>query len=348
MSEDNRISLADGAGGEKMDELISKHILPFFDNDEGEIPLSSLDDSCVKDDIAFTTDSHTVKPVFFPGGDLGSLSVSGTINDLLAIGSSPIGLSLAVVVPEGYPLDSLDDLLNSASKTIKDAEVPILSGDTKVVEKGDIDEPIFTTSGIGKRHPLMDENMGIAGGRKSRWLSDDNLNPGDKIILTGTVGDHGITILSEREGYGFQGDVKSDVQPLHDIMEEALSVGGVATAKDPTRGGLANSLNELADKSSLGIVVEEEKIPIKEWVASAGDMLGLDPLAIGNEGKFVLGVHHSKAEDVLNRIRETEKGKNASIIGEVKEDIDGVVLKTSVGGKRILDKPVGDPVPRIC
>ncbi|MFW6065063.1 MAG: hydrogenase expression/formation protein HypE [Candidatus Natronoplasma sp.] len=342
------ISLADGAGGEKMDELISEYILPFFGNDRGEIPLSSLDDSCVVDNVVFTTDSHTVKPVFFPGGDLGSLSISGTINDLLATGSEPIGLSLAIVVPEGYKLSDLKRLLESASEILEKTEVPILTGDTKVVEKGDIDEPIFTTSGIGKRHPMMDENMKMAGGRKTRWLSDDNLNPDDKIIVTGTVGDHGITVLSEREGYGFEGEVKSDVAPLDDLMKDCLQVGGIGSAKDPTRGGIANSLNEWANKSPVGIEIEEDKIPIKDWVSSAGEMLGIDPLSIGNEGKFVLAVNPSRAQKVLKTLRETKEGKDAAIIGEAKEDIEGVVMKTGVGGRRILEKPVGDPVPRIC
>ncbi len=347
-SSEKNISLADGAGGEKMEELISEHIMPFFGNDEGEISLSNLDDSSVIDDIVFTTDSHTVKPVFFPGGDLGKLSVSGTINDLLAMGAEPLGLSLAMVVPEGYPMSDLEKMLKSTSKILKQVDTQIVTGDTKVVEKDDIDEPIFTTSGIGKRHPLMDENLQMAGGRKTRWLSDDNLNPGDKIIVTGSVGDHGITVLSEREGYGFEGDVVSDVSPLSELMETGLNIGGIASAKDPTRGGLANTLNELAEKSSLGIEIEEKKVPIKRWVESASEMLGVDPLAIGNEGKFVLAVNPSKAKKVLSAIRKTENGKNAAVIGEVKEDIDGVVMRTGVGGKRILEKPVGDPVPRIC
>ncbi len=342
------ISLADGAGGEKMEELISEYILPFFGNEEGEIPLSSLDDSCVVNDIVFTTDSHTVKPIFFPGGDLGSLSVSGTINDLLATGGEPLGLALAMVIPEGYKMSKLERLLQSVSDVLEKSEVQILTGDTKVVEKGDIDEPIFTTTGIGKRHSMMDENMKLAGGRNTRWLSDDNLNPDDKIIVTGTVGDHGITILSEREGYGFEGEVQSDVAPLDDLMKKSLEVGGIGSAKDPTRGGLANTLNEWAEKSPVGIEIEEDKIPIKDWVSSAGEMLGIDPLSIGNEGKFVFAVNHSRAEKVLNILKETEEGKDAAIIGEAKKDIDGVVLKTGVGGRRILEKPVGDPVPRIC
>lgn len=350
MKEDERkrVSLAHGAGGEKMDELISGYILPSLENEIGEISLAELDDCSVTEDIVFTTDSHTVKPVFFSGGDLGSLSISGTLNDLLAIGGKPIALSLAIVIPEGYPIDDLKKLIRSASRVIKEAEVPITTGDTKVVGKDDIDEPIFTTSGIAKRHPSLDKNFELAGGRKRRWLSDDNLNDGDKIIVTGSLGDHGITILSEREGYGFQGDVCSDVAPLQDLMERALNIGGVAAAKDPTRGGLANTLNEWTIKSSLGIEILEENIPVKEWVSSASEMLGLDPLSIGNEGKFVMAVNSSKAMDVLKMLKETEKGENAAIIGEVKKDIDDVVLKTNIGGKRILERPIGDPVPRIC
>lgn len=331
-----------------MEDFISEMILPALENDSGEISLSRLDDSSVLDDVVFTTDSHTVKPVFFPGGDLGSLAISGTINDLLALGGKPLGLSLAMVIPEGDSQKKIKELLTSAADTAEKAKVPITTGDTKVVEKDDIDEPIFTTSGIAKRHPLLDKNFESAGKRKTRWLSDDNLKDGDKIIVTGSLGDHGITVLSEREGYGFQGDVRSDVAPLHEVLESGLKVGGVASAKDPTRGGLANTLNEWGKKSSVGIEVEEEKIPVKEWVSSASEMLGIDPLSIGNEGKFVLSVESSKAEEVLEAVRATRNGKEAAIIGEVKEDIEGVVLRTEVGGKRILEMPVGDPVPRIC
>ncbi len=342
------ITLAHGAGGTKMDELISGSILPSLTNDSGEIPLSDLDDSSIIHDIIFTTDSHTVKPIFFPGGDLGSLAISGTINDLLALGGEPLALSLAIVMPEGLLIKDLKRLLTSVSNVSEKEKIPVTTGDTKVVGKGDIDEPIFTTSGIAKRHPFMDDNMELAGGRNTRWLSDNNLNVGDKIIVTGSVGDHGITILSEREGYGFSGSIKSDVSSLVSLMEQALSVGGVASVKDPTRGGLANTLNEWANKSSVGIEIIEKKVPIKEWVSSASEMLGIDPLTIGNEGKFVMAVHPSRAEAVLKAIKDTDHGKDAAIIGEVKENLEGVVLNTEVGGKRILEMPVGDPVPRIC
>lgn len=345
---DDFITMSHGAGGDKMEELISDTILPLFDNGEGEVPLADLDDSAVIDDIIFTIDGHTVKPIFFPGGDLGSLSIAGTVNDILSIGGKPTAISAAMVIPDGYPMEKLKKILKSAGDTAKEAGVPIIAGDTKVVNKEDLDEPILTTSGIGRRHPMLDKNFELAGGRSSRWLSDANLNKGDKIIVTGHIGDHGITILSKQEGYGFQGDIKSDVAPLVEVLHDGLRVGGIAAAKDPTRGGLANTLNEWADKSGVGIEIEENKIPIRTWVSSASEMLGIDPLTIGNEGKIVMAVNPSKAEKILSVIKRTKYGRHAEIIGEVTEDVDGVVLKTEIGGTRILEKPVGDPVPRIC
>ncbi|MGM0405225.1 MAG: hydrogenase expression/formation protein HypE [Thermoplasmatota archaeon] len=345
---DHVITMAHGAGGELMDELINDLILPIFKSELGEIPLSDLDDSAVVDDIVITTDGHTVKPIFYPGGDLGSISVAGTVNDLLAVGAKPLALTGALILPEGVLMNDVKRILSSAAETCRKAGVSVVAGDTKVVEREDLDSPLMTTTGIGKRHPLMDKNMEKAGQRRTKWLSDNNLKDGDKIIVTGTVGDHGITILSEREGYGFQGKIMSDVAPLVDVMESALEVGGVASTKDPTRGGLANSLNEIASKSDVGIEIEESKIPIKEWVRSAGELLGIDPLTIGNEGKFIMSVESSMAEEIVEAIRKTENGKDAAVIGEVKKDIDGVILKTEVGGTRILESPVGDPVPRIC
>ncbi len=348
MTEEKRITMAHGAGGEIMSSLIEDEILPLFAKDIGEINLQHLDDSAVVENVVITIDGHTVKPIFFPGGDIGSLSVAGAINDILAVGALPVAICTALVIPEGFEMEGLKRILKSAAKVSDETGIPIIAGDTKVVGRDDLDVPIMTTSAIGRRHPLLDENLEIAGGRRTRWLTDNNLNDGDIIILTGTVGDHGVTILSEREGYGFQGDVKSDVAPLIDVMEAALNAKGVATAKDPTRGGLAETLNELSLKSDIGIEIHEENIPMKSWVSAASEMLGIDPLSIGNEGKFVMAVHPNRADGVLESIRKTENGKDAAVIGEVKKDIRGVVLKTSVGGRRILERPVGDLVPRIC
>ncbi len=348
MTDESRVTLAHGAGGEMMSNLIENEILPLFAKDVGEINLNHLDDSAVVDDVVMTIDGHTVKPIFFPGGDLGSLSIAGTINDLLAVGAQPIAICTALVIPEGFEMSKLKTILESSAAVADENDVPIIAGDTKVVGREDLDEPIMTTSGIGKRHTLLNENLELAGGRKSRWLTDNNLNPGDKIILTGTVGDHGITILSAREGYGFGGNVKSDVCALNDVMEAALRGKGVAAAKDPTRGGLAETLNEWSSKSEIGIEIDESSIPMKDWVVSAADMLGMDPLSIGNEGKFVLAVHPSRAEHILDGLHETKDGIDAAIIGEATENVNGVVLKTSVGGRRILERPIGDLVPRIC
>ena len=349
----DKIKLAQGAGGETMDKLIKQKILKYFEkaSDSAEIPLSMLDDSAVIDDIVFSTDSHTVSPIIFPGGDLGSLAVAGTINDVSVMGAKPIALSAGFIIEEGFSAETFEMILKSMSQVANSAGVPIVTGDTKVVEKGAIQEFMINTSGIGKRTPLLDKNIEIV--KKYRnfdqsWLLDSNLKSGDKIILSGNIGEHGIALMSFREGYGFDTEIKSDIAPINGLMEKALGVGGIVSAKDPTRGGLANTVNEFSEKSKVGIILEEDNIPIPRGVRSACDMLGIDPLEIGNEGKVVLGVIKKKADDILAEIRKHPLGKNAAIIGEATDAVKGVVLKTTVGGKRNLHKPIGDPVPRIC
>jgi hydrogenase expression/formation protein HypE len=231
------------------------------------------------------------------------------------------------------------------------ANVPIITGDTKVVEKGAIQEFMINTSGIGKRTTILDKNIDEVKRYRSffqKWLVDSNLKSGDKIILSGNIGEHGIALLSFREGFGFDTKIKSDIAPVNKIMEKAMLEGGLVSAKDPTRGGLANTVNEFSEKSNIGIILYEEQIPIPLGVRSACDMLGIDPLEIGNEGKVVLGVVKEKAEDILSILKTHTLGKNASIIGEATNNVKGVVLDTEIGGKRILHKPLGDPVPRIC
>lgn len=347
-----KVKLAQGAGGEMMDKLIKEKILKYFGKkSNAEIPLSMLDDSAVIDDIVFTTDSHTVSPIIFPGGDLGSLAVAGTINDVAVMGANPIALSAGFIVEEGLSAETFETIVKSMSKTANGAGVPIVTGDTKVVEKGAIQEFMINTSGIGKRTRLLDKNIEIVKkyrGFNQRWLLDSNLKKGDKLILSGNIGEHGIALMSFREGYGFETEIKSDIAPINGLMEKALSIGGIVSAKDPTRGGLANTVNEFSEKSKVGIILEEDYIPIPKGVRSACDMLGIDPLEIGNEGKVVIGVVKEKADNVLAEIRKHPLGKNAAIIGEATDSIKGVVLKTTVGGKRNLHKPIGDPVPRIC
>jgi hydrogenase expression/formation protein HypE len=347
-----KIKLAQGAGGELMDNLIKDKILKYFvKQDTSEISLSMLDDAAVIDDIVFSTDSHTVQPIIFPGGDIGSLAISGTINDIAVMGAKPLALSAGFIIEEGFSIEKFEKIVISMGKYSEDAGVPIITGDTKVVEKGAIQEFMINTSGIGKRSESLHSNIEKVKQHRpfnQRWLLDSNLETGDKIILSGNIGEHGIALLSFREGYGFETKIKSDVAPVNVLIEKALLQGGIVSAKDPTRGGLANTVNEFSEKSNIGITLDEDHIPIPDGVRSACDMLGIDPLEIGNEGKVVFGVVKEKAEDVLSVLKKHPLGKNAAIIGESTDKTRSVVLQTTVGGRRILHKPLGDPVPRIC
>jgi hydrogenase expression/formation protein HypE len=346
-----RVTMGHGAGGEMMQELIHTHIIPFLPEVKGEVPLHSFDDSAVVDGIVFTTDGHTVKPLFFPGGDIGSLSVCGTVNDISVMGGQPLAISCSMILEEGLEIEVLENVSKSIGETSRLCGVPVATGDTKVMEAGKIERMVITTSGIGRRSPFLDHDLEVASSYRkvdSRWMTDDNLREGDVVILSGTVGDHGIALLSFREGYGFETQVRSDIAPLNHLVEDILRVGGAVCMKDPTRGGFANAINEWASKSKVGIEVEETAIPISEPVRNACDMLGLDPLAIGNEGKMIIGVVPDMAEEVLMAIRRNRYGKDAAIVGWASGNLKGVVLRTEVGGRRILEPPVGDPVPRIC
>ncbi|MDD1770733.1 MAG: hydrogenase expression/formation protein HypE [Methanomassiliicoccales archaeon] len=346
-----RVTMGHGAGGEMMQELLAKHILPFLPKVPTEVSLSAFDDSAVVDGVVFTIDGHTVKPLFFPGGDIGTLSVYGTVNDISVMGAKPMALATSVVLEEGLEFEILEKVARSIGEASKVAGVPIVTGDTKVMEAGKLEKMVVTTAAIGKRSAYLDHDIEVASrSRKvdSRWMTDDNLRDGDAIIVTGTVGDHGIALLSFREGYGFESQVQSDCAPLNGLMEEVLKVGGAVCMKDPTRGGLANAVNEWSSKSKVGIEVEEQSVPIAEAVRNACEMLGLDPLTIGNEGKMIVGVVPDMAEAVLEAIRKHPLGKNAAIIGLADKGLKGVVLRTEVGGRRVLEPPVGDPVPRIC
>jgi hydrogenase expression/formation protein HypE len=351
MSQEKRITMTDGAGGEKMMEFIRRFVLANFGGNAGEIPLGMLDDSAIIEGIAFTTDSYVVKPLFFPGGNIGSLAISGTVNDLSVMGATPVALSCALILSDGFPLEDLDKILRTMRDYASKAGVPVVTGDTKVVEKSALEGIFINTSGIGKRSQFLDGNIKAV--RESRkfsynWPNDSAVAEGDKIIISGTVGDHGVALLSFREGYGFESKIKSDAQPLNHMIAKALRVGGITAMKDATRGGVANALNEWAEKSKVGIVVEEDQIPYNEAVLSACEMLGIDPLEVGNEGKTLIAVVPQLADDVLKALKKTEEGREAAIIGEASKEYRGVAMKTSVGGLRIVEPPVGDPVPRIC
>ena len=341
-----------GAGGAVMNKLIKDYILKFLGGGEFEVPLEALDDAAVVNDIVLKSDSHAVKPIFFPGGDIGRLAISGTVNDIAALGAKPVALACAFILEEGLPISDFEKILKSMKETCKEAEVHVITGDTKVVEHGALGGCIVNVSGIGCRSKNLDHNLAVVRqfrpDFKARWILDSNLRPGDKIIVSGTVGDHGLAVLSAQEGLSFGSQIKSDVKPLNKLVERLLEVGGIVAMKDPTRGGLSNALNELSEKSKVGILVYEEKIPIRRDVKAACEMLGIDPLEVGNEGKLVIGVVPEKAEDVLEALKQTEEGKEAQIIGEATKEFDVVAMQTVVGGKRILIPPVGDPVPRIC
>jgi len=346
-----KITMTHGAGGTVMSELIKKHVLKHLGGSRAEIPLEALDDSAVIDNIVLKSDSHAVKPIFFPGGDIGRLAVAGTVNDIAVMGAEPIALTCGFVLEEGLPIKDLDTILESMSKTCKEAGVHIITGDTKVVERGTLGGCVINTSGIGKRNEALERNIAEVKKYRSfnaRWILDSNLRNGDVIIVSGTLGDHGLAVLSSQEGYDFGSQILSDVKPLNKLIMRLLPIGGIVAMKDPTRGGLSNALNEWSEKSKIGILTYEEKIPIREDVRAACEMLGIDPLEVGNEGKIVIGVVPQKAEEVLEELRRTKEGKDAQIIGKTTNQFNGVMLETAVGGKRILAPPIGDPVPRIC
>jgi len=335
-----KISMAHGAGGEMMQSLISDIILNNIKNKkvDGGIGLGELDDGATIPlgdyEIVISTDSHTIDPIFFPGGDIGKLSITGTVNDVAVMGAKPLAIANAMVISEGFTSGEFELLIKSMNEACNEAGVALVTGDTKVMEQDKLDKIVISTTGIG-----------IA--KRGQITSDAGLEVGNKIILTGSVGDHGIALMSYREGFGFETDLQSDVAPVVEMTEKALEIGGVKAMKDPTRGGIANALNELAEKSGVGMMIYEDKIPVKAQVHAASEMLGIDPFEVANEGKVVMGVEAEKAEEILQALRKTKYGKEAQIIGEVTED-KHVIMETSLGGKRILEAPIADPVPRVC
>ena len=330
------IVMGHGSGGRLTAQLMRDLFLPAFDN---EI-LRKLDDQAVlpagSERIAFTTDSFVVTPLFFPGGDIGHLAVNGTVNDLAMSGARPLFLSAAFILEEGFPLDELRRITESMAMAARVAGVVIVTGDTKVVNRGSADKLFITTSGIG----LL--SAGPA-------LSASLASPGDKVILSGTIGDHGMAVMSVREGLEFEGAITSDTAPLHLLVEAMLAAGEVHALRDPTRGGLATSLCEIASSAGIGVEIRADAIPVRSEVKAACELLGLDPLFVANEGKLVAFVPAACASAVLAAMRLTPEGRNAAMIGEAVEKHPGMVLlKTEVGGTRILDLPFTEQLPRIC
>jgi len=273
------------------------------------------------------------------------------VNDIAVLGAEPVALASGLVLEEGLPLEDLERILRSMGETCREAGVPVITGDTKVVERGGLGGCVINMSGIGRWTGALERNLAEVRRHRpleARWILDSNLRKGDRVIVSGALADHGLAVLSSQEGYGFGSGIRSDVAPLNRLVADLLEVGGIVAMKDPTRGGLSNALNEWSEKSGVGILVEEDRIPIHEDVRAACEMLGIDPLEVGNEGKVVIGVVPQMAEEVLARLRESREGREAQIIGRATDDFQEVVMETVVGGKRILTPPVGDPVPRIC
>lgn len=337
ISDYEHVLLAHGGGGTLSHQLISKLFFPQFDNEF----LNEQHDSAVfnieKTRLAFTTDSYVVQPIFFPGGNIGELAVNGTVNDLVVAGAKPIYISAGFIIEEGLPIQDLWKIVLSMKEAARKAGVKIVTGDTKVVDKGKSDKIFINTSGIG----VIKEEINI---------SPRRCMAGDKIILSGRIADHGIAIMSAREGLGFETAILSDTAPLNELFNCIEKFGDkIHVLRDPTRGGLASSLNEIAKIAHVGMLIEEEKIPILDEVKGACEILGLDPLYIANEGKMIAIASGDIADDVLREWRKTDLGKEANIIGEINSESPGtVVMKTTIGSKRIVDMISGEQLPRIC
>jgi hydrogenase expression/formation protein HypE len=334
----DQVLLGHGSGGRLTADLIRDVFLPAFQNPI----LARLDDQAIVSvnglRLAFTTDSFVVSPLFFPGGDIGSLAVHGTVNDLAMGGARPLFLSAAFIIEEGLPMEALRRVVESLHRAAAACGVEVVTGDTKVVEKGSGDELFINTSGIG----IVPEGL---------KLSANQAQPGDRILLSGPIGEHGIAILAEREGLKFENPVGSDSAPLHTLVATMLDAAedSIRCLRDPTRGGLSSALNEIAAKSGVGMVIDERTIPVREEVKGACELLGLDPLYVANEGKLIAIVAPEAAEPIVAAMRTHPLGHQARVIGTVQESHPGVVvMRTALGTTRIVDMLSGDQLPRIC
>ncbi|MFO7884062.1 MAG: hydrogenase expression/formation protein HypE [Desulfobacteraceae bacterium] len=336
MAED-KIVLDHGSGGRISHDMVSKMILPAFHNDI----LAKLDDGAVVDlnglRLAFSTDSYVVDPVFFPGGNIGDLAVNGTVNDVAMCGADPLYISAGLILEEGFSSKDLKTILDTMKRAADKAGVKIVTGDTKVVPKGKADKIFINTSGIGQVFPGVN-------------VSGQMAAPGDKIIISGTMADHGITILSAREGLAFESDIETDSAPLNTMVKSILNSGkGVHVLRDPTRGGVGTTLNEIAEQSSIGIRINEDALPVRNSVQGICELLGFDPLYLANEGKLIVFVSEKDADHVLEIIKQDTYGKDAAVIGEAIAEHPGrVLMNTRIGGERIVDMLTGEQLPRIC
>lgn len=338
---DERISMKYGAGGRAMRALIESVFLDVpMEAPAGSIGLAAMDDGAairVGDRwLVITTDSHVIHPVFFPGGDIGRLAVSGTVNDLAMMGATEVlGLTCGVILEEGFSLADLRRIQGSMADACREAGASVVTGDTKVMGRGELDGIVLNTTGIA----LTD-----------RVVPDSGLRPGDRLIVTGSVGDHGMAVMAARHGLDLEGDLRSDVAPLNGLIRLVLEAGGedVAAMKDPTRGGLASALHEMAAKSGVGILLDEFAVPVTPEVRAASELLGIEPLHVANEGKAVIGVRARSAGRVLEALRSHPLGRSAAVVGACLAEAPGSVLLDTGFGRRLLAEPEGEPLPRIC
>jgi hydrogenase expression/formation protein HypE len=339
---DDRIAMKHGAGGRAMRALIEQVFLRGLDADDrpGIVGLAALDDGAafpVGDQwLVMTTDSHVIQPRFLPGGDIGRLSISGTVNDLAVMGvTEPLGLTCAVIVEEGFPREELLRLQASMNDACREAGACIVTGDTKVMGRGEVDGLVINTTGVGLTR---------------RLVRDNGLQAGDVIIVTGTIGDHGMAVMVTRHGLALEGELRSDVAPINGLVRAALDAGGdgVTAMKDPTRGGVASALHEMAGKAGVGILLEEAALPVSDEVRSAAELLGIEPLHVANEGKAVLGVRPDRAAAVLAALHGHPLGLRAAVIGRAIAESPGLLILDTGFGHRLLAESEGEPLPRIC
>ncbi|MGB9679748.1 MAG: hydrogenase expression/formation protein HypE [Thermoanaerobacteraceae bacterium] len=328
----DKILLSHGGGGTMMEKLINDVFANKFDNEY----LRQMEDAAlILDNITFTTDSFTVKPTFFPGGDIGKLAICGTVNDSSMRGSKPLFLTSAFIIEEGYSIKDLKKIVNSMADTAKEAGVKIVAGDTKVVERGSVDGIFINTTGIGMIYDGVD-------------VSIKNAKPGDVVLISGTIGDHGMAIMSAREGLNFEPQILSDVAPLNSLIEKLMSLKkAVKVLRDPTRGGVAEVIYEISKMSRVGVKIYEKNLPVKPSIKSVCDMMGFDYLHLANEGKLIAVVDKNYADEALKIMKSDKYGKEAQIIGEI-NDSNLVTIDTIYGTSRIVDRPIGELLPRIC
>ena len=337
---EDRISLKYGAGGGAMRALVEQVFAVGFGDVPGGVGLSAMDDGAAiplgDKFLVITTDAHVVQPIFFPGGDIGRLAICGTVNDLAMMGATqPLGLACAAILEDGFLRDDLERIWSSMRDACTEANTTIITGDTKVMRRGELDRIAIVTTGIGLA---------------SRVVRDNGLLPGDRILVTGTVGDHGLAILATRGELALEARLASDVAPLGGLIRRALAVSGdgIVAMKDPTRGGLASALHEMAEKSGVCIAIDERAVPVRDDVRAAAELLGIDPLVVANEGKAVIGLRPEVADTVLDAVRSHPLGRDAAIIGEVTTERRGSVIVNTGFGRRLLVEPEGELLPRIC